>query len=422
MVFLRAALGIAAFCGIAWCLSSERARFPWRVVLLSLALQLAFAGLILETQAGYALFQWAGDFVLRMLAVVEPGTKLVFGPLADSEALGRVFGPENTIVFAFAAKGLMALIFFATLMSVLYHMGVMQRVIWCIARVMAVTMGTSGAESMAVAAEIFVGPTESPLVVRPYLARMTLSELNAALVGGFATIAGTVMAIYMGLVGTALAPHILTASVLTAPAALLVAKILLPETGTPETRGRFPLTIERSASNWIEAASTGAQDGIRLALNVAGMLIAFMALVNLVNWPLGALGESLGLAGRLSLARIFGWLFAPLAWLMGVEGWHDSQLAGGLLGTKMAVNEFVAYLDMHAILARADGFEHERSAAILTYALCGFANFGTIGIQLGGMSVLAPERRADFSRLALRAMLGGSLASWIAAAVAGVFL
>jgi CNT family concentrative nucleoside transporter len=363
---------------------------------------------------------------VRLLDTVEPGTRLVFGVLSDAEALERVFGPGSGTVFAFAARGLMALIFFAALMGVLYHLGVMQLVIWVLARVMKATLGVSGAEAMAVSAEIFVGPTESPLAVRPYLAGMTLSELNAVMVGGFATIAGTVMAIYMGILGEELAPHLLTASVMTAPAAFLTAKILLPETGEPRTRGSFPLRIERTAGNLLEAAATGAQDGIKLAINVAGMLIAFMALVNLVNWPLAALGEELGLERGLSLQRLFGWLFAPAAWLMGVEGWHDSQLVGSLLGTKMAVNEFVAYLDMRAILGgptlREGGFEHGRSAAIATYALCGFANFGTIGIQLGGMSVLAPERVKEISRIALRAMLGGTVASWIAGAVAGVFL
>lgn len=422
MVLLRALLGIVAFCLFAWAFSSARRRFPWRVVVLALALQGVFAGLILRTDAGYRLFQGAGDFMVRLLDVVEPGTHLVFGVLADASALERVFGPGAGMVFAFAAKGLMALVFFAALMAVLYHLGVMQFVVWCIARVMKATLGVSGAEAMAVAAEIFVGPTESPLAIRPYLAGMTRSELHAVMVGGFATIAGTVLAIYMGILGPELAPHLLTASVMTAPAAFVTAKILLPELERPSTLGSFPLRIERSASNLIEAAASGAQDGIKLALNVAGMLIAFMALVNLVNWPLGWLGGELGLERGLSLQRIFGWLFAPAAWLMGIEGWHDSQLVGTLLGTKLAVNEFVAYLDMRTLLTGPSGFEHPRSAAIATYALCGFANFGTIGIQLGGMAVLAPNRLSEVSGLALRAMLGGTLATWISGAVAGAFL
>jgi CNT family concentrative nucleoside transporter len=423
MSFLRALLGIAVFCLLARGLARERRqKVPWRIVLISLALQFAFAGLVLETGVGQSAFRAAGDFFVRMLDVVEPGTRLVFGVLADADALERVFGPGAGTIFAFAAKGLMALVFFAALMGVLYHLGVMQIVVWALARVMKATLGVSGAEAMAVAAEIFVGPTESPLAIRPYLASMTLSELNAVMVAGFATIAGTVLAIYMGILGPELAPHLITASVLTAPGAFLVAKLMLPETATPETIGNFPLRVERTAGNALEAAANGAQDGIKLALNVGGMLIAFMALVNLVNWPLAALGDALALDGGLSLERLFGWLFAPAAWLMGVDGWHDSELVGSLLGTKIAVNEFVAYLRMGALLAEPSQFEHARSAAIAAYALCGFANFGTIGIQLGGMAVLAPARLPEISRLALRAMLGGTLASWIAGAVAGAFL
>jgi CNT family concentrative nucleoside transporter len=423
MTFLRALLGIAVFCGLTWCLSSARSRrIPWRIVLLSLALQFAFAGLVLRTGVGQRAFRLAGDLVVRMLDAVEPGTRLVFGVLSDAEALERVFGPGSGTIFAFAAKGLMALIFFAALMGVLYHLGVMQLVVWLLARAMKATLGVSGAEATAVAAEIFVGPTEAPLAIRPYLAGMTLSELNAVMVAGFSTIAGTVLAIYMGILGPELAPHLLTASVMTAPGAFLVAKLLLPETGTPETMGRFPLRVERTAGNLIEAAANGAQDGIKLALNVGGMLIAFMALVNLVNWPLAALGTALDVEGGLSLERLLGWLFAPAAWLMGIEGWRDSQLVGALLGTKLAVNEFVAYLHMGALVAEPSRFEHARSAAVAAYALCGFANFGTIGIQLGGMAVLAPARLPEISRLAFRAMLGGTLASWIAGAVAGAFL
>lgn len=422
MPFLRALLGIAAFCALAWLLSSDRRRFPWRVVLFALGLQFLFAGFVLETETGRRLFQGAGAFVVRLVDNVKPGTELVFGVLADAEALERVFGPGSGTVFAFAAQGLMALVFFAALMGVLYHVGLMQLVVWSLARLMKATLGVSGAEAMAVAAEIFVGPTESPLAIRPYLPRMTLSELNAVMVGGFATIAGTVMAIYMGILGEELAPHILSASVLSAPAAFLAAKILIPESGTPETGGHFPLRIERTASNVLEAAATGAQDGIKLALNVAGMLIAFMALVNLVNWPLASLGEALELEGGLSLQRLFGWLFAPAAWLMGVEGAHDSQAVGALLGTKFALNEFVAFLDLGTRMASADPLQHPRSAVIATYALCGFANLGTIGIQLGGLAVLAPERMKEVSAIAFKAMLGGTLASWIAGTVAGAFV
>jgi len=425
MTLARATLGIVFFCAVAWSLSSYKRRFPWRVFVFAILMQLALAGLILGTAAGQAFFQGLAEFFVRLIGVTEPGARLVFGPLADTEAMDGVFGAGAGYVFAVAGKGLMALLFFAALMAILYHLGIMQVVIWCLARVMSFLLGVSGAESMAMAANIFVGPTEAPLVVRPYLSAMTLSELNALMTGGFATIAGTVLAIYMGLVGPELAPHLLTASVMSAPAAFLMAKVMLPEVEVPVTSGTMPLKIERTAGNVIEAATNGTLDGIKLAINVAGMLIAFMALVNLADWPLGWLGGVLDIDGGLSLSRLFGWAFAPLAWMMGVQGWSDCQLVGSLMGTKMALNEFVAFGEMKLILSEVGGrttFVHERSAAIVTYALCGFANFGTIGIQLGGLASLAPERKADLSRLALRAMFGGALATWMTATIAGLFL
>ena len=425
MVLLRALLGVAFFCFVSWLLSSHRRRFPWRVVIFGIALQLGLGALVLGTTGGRNVFEVAAAFFRRVISMSDPGARLVFGPLADTAALDGVFGSGSGYIFAFTASGLVAVIFFAALMSVLYHLGIMQVIVWCAARLMAVTMGVSGAESMAIAANIFVGNTEAPLVVRPYIARMTESELFALMTGGFATIAGTVLAVYMGFVGEELAPHLLTASVMSAPAAFLIAKIMLPETEQAETSGRISLRIERSANNLVEAATNGTQDGIKLALNIAAMLIAFMALVNLLNWPLGWIGEVAGLQGGLSLARIFGWILAPMAWLMGVDGWHDMQLVGSLLGTKVAVNEFVAYADMNLSLAGEAGrvtFEHSRSAAISAFALCGFANFGSIGIQIGGLAPLAPGRKSDLARLAPRAMLGGAFASWTTATVAAMFL
>ena len=425
MFLLRALLGVAFFCFVSWLLSSHRKRFPWRVAIFGLVLQLGLGALILGTTGGRSVFEGAAAFFRRVISMSDPGARLVFGPLADTAALDQVFGAGSGYIFAFTASGLLAVIFFAALMSVLYHLGIMQIVVWCMARLMAVTMGVSGAESMAIAANVFVGQTEAPLVVRPYIARMTESELFALMTGGFATIAGTVLAVYMGFVGEELAPHLLTASVMSAPAAFLIAKIMVPETKQAETSGRISLRIERSAGNLIEAAANGTQDGIKLALNIAAMLIAFMALVNLLNWPLGWIGDVAGLEGGLSLARIFGWVLAPVAWLMGVDGSRDTQLVGSLLGTKVAVNEFVAFADMNLSLAGEAGratFEHSRSAAISAYALCGFANFGSIGIQLGGITPLAPERKSDLARLAPRAMLGGAFASWTTATVAAMFL
>lgn len=425
MPLLRAALGIAFFCLVSWLLSSHRRRFPWRVVLFGLGLQAAVAVIILGTSGGRAAFQGATDLFRSVVARSQPGAALVFGPLANTEALDRVLGPGTGYIFAFTSSGLLAVIFFAALMGVLYHLGIMQAIVWLAARVMKWTLGVSGAESMAMAANVFAGQTEAPLVVRPYIARMTLSELNALMTGGFATIAGTVLAVYIGFVGEELGTHLITASVMSAPAAFLVAKIMVPETEPSETAGMIPLKVERTAGNVIEAAANGAGDGLKLALNIAAMLIAFMALVNLIDWPLRWIGEGLAIEGGLSLSRIFGWVFAPVAWLMGVEGLHDSQLVGGLLGTKIAVNEFVAYSDMKTILSGEAGhatFEHARSAAISAYALCGFANLASIGIQIGGIAPLAPDRKSDLARLAPRAMLGGAFASWMTATIAAPFL
>jgi CNT family concentrative nucleoside transporter len=424
MVYARAALGLVFFCLVAWALSSHRRRFPWRVVAFGLVLQIVLAGLLLGTRGGRVVFESIAAFVAKLIALSAPGAEFVFGPLADPERMGAVFGPDSAFVFAFAGVGLIAIVFFSALMSILYHLGVMQVVIWLLARGLSSVLGVSGAESMAVAANVFVGQTEAPLVVKPYIAGMTLSELNAMMTGGFATIAGSVLAVYMGFLGPEIGPHLLTASVMSAPAAFLVAKIMLPETEQAATAGRVELRIERPASNLIEAAANGTQDGLKLWLNVIAMLVAFIALLNLIDWPLGALGERLGVEGELSLTRVFGWVFAPVAWLMGVEGWRDSQLLGSLLGTKIAVNEFVAFAEMKAIVASgADGgFESLRSAKMAAYALCGFANFASVGIQIGGISPLAPERKSDLSRLALRAMIGGATASWMTATVAGAFL
>ena len=417
MLILRALLGVLFLCLASWCLSSHRRRVPWRVVLLGLALQVVLALLILETRRGRGLFEAIAAFYAALIARTNPAAELVFGPLASPGRVAAVFGPDAPQALAFLGSGLVVIIFFSALMAVLYHLGIMQLVIWAIARVMSAVMGVSGAESMAVAANIFVGQTEAPLVIRPYVPRLTLSELNALMTGGFATVAGSVLALYMGFVGPELAPHLLTASVLSAPAALLVAKIMQPETESPETAGRMPLRFERHATNLVEAAANGTTDGLKVYLNVVAMLIAFLTLVHVVDWPLGWLGEELGLEGGLSLARLLGWAFAPVAWLIGVEGWHDCQLFGALLGIKLSINELVGYQAMAGY-----DFEHPRTAAMAAYALCGFANFASVGVQIGGLTSLAEERRADVVRLALRAMLGGAFASWMTAAVAGAFL
>ena len=418
MLYARCVLGLVVLCGACWLLSSDRRRFPWRIAAWGIGLQLLLALWILRTSSGQAFFRGIADGMQALVARNTEGAELVFGSLA------RADGPAG-FVFAFAGTGLVVILFFAALVAILYHLGVMQVVIWALGRALSLVLGVSGAEAMVVAAEIFVGQTESPLAVRPYIARMTASELNAMMTAGFATIAGSVMAVYMGFLGPEYAPHLLSASVMSAPAAFVCAKIVRPETERPETAGRVPLVIERSARNVLEAAANGPSDGLKLWLNVIAMLVAFTALVSFVDWPLQALGGELGLEGGLSLGRIFGWVLAPLAWAIGIEGWHDCQKVGGLLGIKIALNELVAYQQLAAIQperAVAGALEHARSAKMATYALCGFANFASIGIQIGGTSQLAPERKGDLSRLAFKAMLAGAIATCMTAAIAGPFV
>lgn len=424
MLYLRCLLGIVFFCGVAWLLSSDRRRFPWRIVLVGLGLQFALAFWILNASSGRVLFEGIAHFITQIVSVTRHGAEMVFGPLAKPDQIAHVFG-EKEYIFAFASSGLVVIIFFGALMSVLYHLGVMQTVIWVLARVMQKFMRVSGAESMCVSAEIFVGQTESPLVVKPYLKRMTKSELTAMMTGGYATIAGSVMAVYIGMLGPEYAVHLLTASVMAAPAAFVCAKIIRPETEVSETAGPIPLRIEREATNVIEAAANGTSDGLKLWLNVIAMLIAFTALVWLVDWPITALGDWLHIDGGLSLSRIFGWLFAPVAWAMGVEGWNDCQLMGSLLGTKISLNEFIAYKQLSDTIATPEAlgaFQHERTIAMATYALCGFANFASIGIQIGGITPLVPERKSEIASLTWKAMIAGAMATCMTATVAGVFL
>lgn len=417
MTVARAFLGIGFFISIAWLLSARRDAFRWRAVLVGISLQIAIAAVILETDAGRAFFRGASTFIAKLVSMAQPGAEIVFGSLARADT-------PTGFIFAFAGTGLIVIIFVSALFSVLYHLGVMQVAVWVLAKLMSRLMGLSGGESMAAAANIFMGQTEAPLVIRPYVAGMTQSELNALMTGGFATIAGSVMAVYAGILGPEIAPHLITASVMSAPASFVIAKTVLPESEVSATAGRVELKIERSAGNLIEAAANGTSDGLRLWLNVMAMLIAFTALVALINWPLGAIGASFGVAD-LSLARIFSFVLAPVAWLMGVVGWHDCQIMGGLLGTQVSVNEFVAYQGLKQVLPSSGNplvFEHSRSAAMAAYALCGFANFASIGIQLGGIAALAPERKGDLSKLAMKAMIGGAMACWMTATVAGMFL
>ena len=432
MQYIHGIIGLAFFLFVSWLMSSDRKRVPWRIAGSGIVMQLFFAAVFLGTDWGLLLFEKAAGLVSKLISMTEPGAEMVFGVLAKPGVLAEKMGGENAFIFAFAGSGLVAIIFFSALMSVLYHLGIMQFFVWILARIMSKLMGVSGAEAMSMAANVFVGQTEAPLVVKPYIKNMTMSELNAMMTGGFATIAGSVLAVYVGFIGEEYGPHLLTASVMSAPAAFVVAKMMRPENETPATAGNVPLKIERTSSNLIEAAANGTTDGLKLWLNVIAMLIAFIALVNLADWPLGWAGETMfgmpagGEAGALNLNYIFGKLFAPVAWLMGIQGWHDCELFGTLLGTKIAVNEFVAFDQLVRYLPGGSesgaGFEHARSAKMAAYALCGFANFASIGIQLGGITPLAPERKKDIAALALKAMIGGAFASWMTATVAGMFL
>ncbi len=414
MSVLRALLGISFFLAVAWALSDNRKRFPVRVVAGGLVLQFALALFCIKTSVGVAFFQSIAGFVQKLIQMAQPGVSMVFGNLSEGNFAEGGWG----FPFAFAASGLPVIMFFSALMAILYHLGVMQLVSYGLAQVMTKLMGVSGAESMSMAANVFVGQTEAPLVVKPYIPGMTRSELNAMMTGGFATIAGSVLAVYLGLLGEEYGPHLITASVMSAPAAFLIAKVIVPETEIPATGSNIELRVERSASNVVEAAANGTSDGLKLWLNVIAMLIAFMGLVAMLDWFLGAIREGL------TLNTVLSYLFAPVAWVMGVEGWHDCQLMGSLLGTKVAVNEFLAF-DGLLKINQATGeaaFASQRTAIMASYALCGFANFASVGIQIGGITPLAPEKRSTIAGLAVRAMLGGAFASWMTATVAGMFL
>lgn len=439
MSVLRALLGLAFFCALAWLMSSDRKRVNPRVVVVGILMQLALAVLILKTDVGRTTLDGLSNFVTRFLSFGEQGAKMVFGTLSGFFVDPSVPGePPSEITWfssfpyhlsteqqkgveiVFAFKALPTIIYFSCVMAILYYLGIMQRVIWVMAKAMTWLMRVSGAESLAMAANVFVGQTEAPLVVRPYIPRMTKSELMALMTGGFATIAGSVLAVYIGVLGPQYAGHLLAASFMSAPAAFVLAKIMVPETEVSVTGGEVRIDLERTSVNVLDAAADGTSAGLKLYLNVVAMLIAFVAMVALVNWGLGAIpmGED---AAPLTLQRIFGWVFAPVAWMMGV-GWQDCQTFGGLLGTKIAVNEFVAFTDMARLASETTPAMSERSLKMAAYALCGFANFSSIGIQIGGISPLAPERRQDLSRLAVRAMIGGAFASWMTATIAGMFL
>ncbi len=422
----RGILGLLLFMGIGIALSSDRRRIPWRIVIGGVALQVVLVILFLMVPATTTVFQSIAGVATRILSFSNAGAAYIFGDeLFTKKAVG----------FVFAIHVLPTIIFFASFMSILYHIGLMQRLVAGMAWVMKRSMGVSGAESLAMAANVFVGQTEAPLVVRPYVATMTKSELMTLMTGGFATIAGGVFAAYVSMLGgddaaskTEFARHLLMASVMSAPAAFVMAKLILPETETSATSGDIAQTFERNTINILDAATTGASDGLRLAANVGAMLLALIALISGVDFVLGWVGElstvkpmltRIGIEA-LSLKSILGLLFSPVAWTMGVAD-DDVRTFGSLLGEKIVLTEFIAYDSLSQNLRSADPMQH-RSGIIATYALCGFANFGSIAIQLGGIGGIAPNRRADLARLGFKAMLGGAMASFMTATIAGMVL
>jgi CNT family concentrative nucleoside transporter len=402
-------LGILAVLAVAWLGSTDRRRIRWRTVAWGLGLQLVFAFLVLRFSYGEHALAWAGGVVKSMLASTYAGTKVLFGPLGT---------PDGSLGSIFAFQVLPTIIFISAFFAVLYHIGVMQIVIRALAWVMLKTMRISGAESMNVAASIFMGQTEAPLTIRPFLAKATRSELMTIMTSGMAHVSGGIMAMY---IAQGVAPeHLLAAVIMTSPGTILIAKMLVPETGAPATEGRvvMPKDELHKDENLVGAIARGTIDGGKLAFNVAIMLVSFLALVALLD---GLLGWTHGLSYMHwvpgSLGQILGFLFAPVAWLIGVP-WRDCGAIGNLLGTRMALNEVIAYIALGAQKAVL----LPRSFIIATFALCGFANLGSIGMQIGGIGALIPERRNELAKLGVRAMLAGTMANLISASIAGMFL
>lgn len=443
----RGILGIVIILGIAFLLSNNKRKVNWRLVISGLLLQITLAILIIkgEELGNFFLplrwvkdiFSWIGGFFVLVLNFTTDGAQFIFGTLA--------LGPGNaqSMGVFFAFQVLPTIIFFASLMAILYYLGIMQRIVQGMAWIMARIMGTSGAESLSCTANIFVGQTEAPLMIKPYIKGTSQSELLTIMTGGMATIAGGVMAAYIQILGSAFAEsmnlgiqeaqllfatHLLGASVMAAPAALLISKIIYPETTEPETKGTVKVKVEKNASNVIEAAAAGASEGLTLALNVAAMLIAFIAIIALFNYGLNVFGQWSGLneitvqnfGQPLGLQLLFGIVLQFLAYGIGVP-WHESLQFGSLIGSKVVLNEFVAYLEMGQMIS-LKLIKEPKTIIMATYALCGFANFSSIAIQIGGISPLAPERRKDLAKLGIRAVIGGTMATLLTATMAGIMM
>tara|TARA_A100001037_G_scaffold306738_1_gene354775 strand:+ start:9282 stop:10502 length:1221 start_codon:yes stop_codon:yes gene_type:complete len=399
-------IGIVVLLGIAYTISNDRKNINYRLIGWGLGLQLSIAIFILKTPVGKPIFEILDKAISRLIGFSDAGGDFLFTSFVPDVGF-------DVALINFAFRALPTIIFFSALMSVLYHFGLIQIVVKAISKLMQKTMGSSGSETLSVSANIFVGQTEAPLMVRPFIQTMTKSELMAVMVGGFSTVAGGVLAIYVKWLTDipGIAGHLLAASVMSAPAALVIAKIIYPETEPSDTIGDLNIEIKKSSSNVMEALGNGATEGMKLAANVAAMLVAFISIVAMLNYLLSFLGTSID--------QLLGLLFKPLAWSMGVP-WKESAMMGTLMGKKIAFTELIAYSDLKIILV--SGQISERTAIIASYALCGFANFGSIGIQLGGIGGIAPNRKKDLAELVSKAMIGGAIASWLTATIAGILI
>lgn len=402
-------IGIALILGIAYLLSNNRKAINYRVVGMGLLIQASLAVFILKTPAGKSIFGWLGKAVTKVLSFSDEGAKFVFGVLGDDAKLAPLFGDQT---FIFFVRIIPTIIFVACLVNIFYHIGVMQWIVEKLAIGLNYFMRVSGAEALSNISSAFVGQVEAQIMIKPYLKGMTNSELMASMSGSFACIAGGVMATYIKF-GVP-AEYLIAASIMAAPGALAISKIIYPETEESETTGTVKLKVGKQHSNLVDAISAGCSDGLKVGLNVVAMLIGFLALIALINYLLGGAGALVGYP-QFSLNTILGGLFAGFAWAMGVPG-QDVMTAGALMGTKLVANEFVAYLQLKDILTTID----PKTLVIVSFALCGFANFGSVGIQIGGISALEPSRRTDLAKLGFRALIAGTLASYLSATLAGI--
>jgi CNT family concentrative nucleoside transporter len=406
-------IGVVLILGIAYALSDNRKAINFRTVGVGLALQFGLAVFVLKTDVGRDLFQGLGYYVDRLLQKASSGAEFVFGPLVKRYLLSQAFGTDNNLIFFFQI--IPTIIFVAVLVNIFYHLGIMQRVVAIMARAMKWLMGVSGAEALSNVASTFVGQVEAQIMIKPYLNGMTNSELLASMTGSFACIAGGVLAVYISL-GVP-APYLLAASIMAAPGALVISKIVMPETQVSETQGTVKVEIKKSHANLLDAIAAGASEGLKVGFNVIAMLIGFIALIALIDSLLFRVGFYVLNMDNLSMNFLLGKLFSVFAWAMGVPS-KDIEVAGSLMGTKMVVNEFVAYLELVKVRSTLD----PKTIAITSFALCGFANFSSIAIQVGGIGELAPQRRSDLARLGFKALICGTLASYMSATLAGLLL